>query len=70
MDGAEDLLSGGSELSEETNNVVGGLTIETGSRLVEEKKEIGLGGELDTDSDSLSCLDRQTVATALSASIL
>jgi hypothetical protein len=38
MDGTQDLLTGGSEFSEESNNVVGRLTIETGSGLVEEKK--------------------------------
>lgn len=58
MDGTQDLLAGSSEFSEESNNVVGGLTIETGCRLVEEEQEIGLGGKLDTDSNSLSCFDR------------
>ena len=38
MNGTQDLLTGGSELSEESNNVVGGLTVETGSGLVEEKE--------------------------------
>jgi hypothetical protein len=38
MDGTQDLLTGGSEFSEESNNVVGGLTIETGGGLVEEKE--------------------------------
>jgi hypothetical protein len=37
MDGTQDLLTGGSEFSEESNNVVSGLTIKTGSGLVEEK---------------------------------
>lgn len=58
MDGTQDLLTGGSEFSEESNNVVSGLTIETGCRLVEEKQKIRLGSKLDTDSDSLSCFDR------------
>lgn len=58
MNGAEDLLASGSKLSKESNNVVGGLTVETGGGLVEEKKKIGLGGKLDTDSDSLSCFNR------------
>jgi hypothetical protein len=37
MDGTQDLLTGGSEFSKESNNVVGGLTVETGGGLVEEK---------------------------------
>jgi len=67
MNGTQDLLTGGSEFSKESNDVVGGLTIKTGSGLVEEKQEIRLGGEFDTDSDSLSCFDRQTVAAAMLA---
>jgi hypothetical protein len=58
VDSAENLLTGSGKLSEESNNVVCGLTIETGSRLVQEEKEIGLGSKLDTDSDSLSGFDR------------
>lgn len=58
MDGTQDLLAGSSEFSKESNNVVGGLTIETGRRLVEEEQEVGFGGELDTDGNSLSCFDR------------
>jgi hypothetical protein len=64
VDGTEDLLAGRSKLSEETDQVVSGLTVETRGRLVEEEQEIGLGSKLDTDSDTLSSLDRETVTTA------
>ena len=64
MDRAENLLTGGGELSEESDKVVCGLTIETRGRLVQEQKQVRLGSELDTDGDSLSRLDRETVAAA------
>jgi hypothetical protein len=36
-------LTGGSELLEEANDVVRGLTVETTSRLVQEEEQLGFG---------------------------
>ena len=44
VDGAEDALAGGGELAEESNDVEGGLGVETGGGLVEEEEEFGFGG--------------------------
>lgn len=61
MDGTQDGLTGGSKFSQETDNVEGALTVETGSRLVQEEQELGLGSQLDTDGKSLSSFDTETV---------
>lgn len=63
MDGTEDLLSSSSKLSQESNQVVSGLTVKTGGRFIEEKEQIGFGGKLDTDGNSLSSFNRETVTT-------
>lgn len=59
MDGAEDGLPGGGELAEKTDDVKGGLRVETRRRFVEEQEELGLGGEFDADGDSLALFDGQ-----------
>ena len=66
VDGTEDLLAGSGKLSKESDQVVGGLTVETGSGLVKEEQKIGFGGELYTDGDTLSRFDGKTVATVVS----
>lgn len=67
MDGTQDLLSSSGKLSQESDQVVSGLTVETGSRFIEEEKQVGLGGKFDTDGDSLSSFNRETVTARWSA---
>lgn len=59
---AEDGLTGSGELAKEANQIVGRLTVETGSRFVEEKQELRLRGELDADGETLASFDRETEA--------
>jgi hypothetical protein len=46
-----------SELSEELKNVPRGLRIQSRGWFVEEQEQLGLGNELDTNSQSLSLFD-------------
>lgn len=66
VNSAENLLAGSSEFTKESDQVVGGLTIETRSGLVKEKQQIGLGGQFNTNSDTLSSFDGKTVTTTIS----
>lgn len=50
MDGAEDRLAGGGELSEESDDVEGGLSVETRGGLVEEEEKLRLRSKLDSDA--------------------
>ncbi|GKT49565.1 uncharacterized protein ColSpa_09746 [Colletotrichum spaethianum] len=59
VDRAENGLSGGGQLPKEAHNVEGALAVQTGGGLVEEEEELGLGGQLDTNGDTLALLDRQ-----------
>ena len=54
VDGAQNFLTGVAQFLEESDNVVGALAVETRGRLVQEQEQVGLGGELDTDSHSLT----------------
>ena len=58
------------ELSEEANDVKGGLTIETGSRLVKEDENGWLGDKLDTNRQSLPLFNRQARARSSNQAIL
>jgi hypothetical protein len=60
MDGTQDSLTCGSQLTEETNDVEGALRVETRGRLVQEEKEFGLGGELDTNGYTFALFDGKT----------
>jgi hypothetical protein len=61
MDGTQDGLTGGGELSQESNDVEGALTVETGGGFVQEEQKLGLRGQFNTDSKSLSSFNTETV---------
>lgn len=52
MDSAENLLPSSCELTQEADDVIGALPIETTGRFVKEEKEFRLGRQFDTDSHS------------------
>jgi hypothetical protein len=60
MDCAQNGLTGGGKFAKETNNVESALRVETGGRLVQEKQELRLGRELDTDGDTFALFDSKS----------
>lgn len=67
MNRAQDGLTGGGELAQECDDEVRGLTVETGSRLVEEQQS-WLGDEFDTDGETLASFNSETSCGATSES--
>ena len=61
MDRAKDSLTTGSELLQEPNDVVCRLTIETGSRLVEEQEKLGLSSKFDTYGEPFPSFNAQSI---------
>ena len=49
-----------SDTVDSPNDVVSTLTIETGSGFIQEKQELGLGGQFYSDGETLPALDRET----------
>lgn len=49
MDCAENGLAGGGKFAKKTDDVEGGLRVETGSRLIKEEEKFRFRGELDTN---------------------
>ena len=62
MNGNEDGLTRRGKLAQEPDDVVRRLAIETRSGLVEEEQKLGLRRELNSDGDSLACLDVESKA--------
>lgn len=62
VDGAKNRNTGTGKLLQETGDTERAGRIKTGSGFIEEEKQVGLGSELDTDSDELAVRDRETVA--------
>jgi hypothetical protein len=60
VNGAENSLTVLGQGVNEIENGPGSLRVETGSRLVEEQKQLGLGSKLDTNSQTLTLLDIET----------
>jgi hypothetical protein len=60
VDGAENSLAVLGQGVNEIENGPGSLRIKTGSGLIEEQKQLGLGSKLDTDSQTLTLLDVET----------
>lgn len=63
MDGSEDGLSSlVGELAEELEDGPGRLGVESGGGFVEEDEECGLGGEFDSDGQTLALLDVESLS--------
>jgi hypothetical protein len=62
VDSAQDGLTMVRKLFEEIQNVPRGLRVQTRSRLVEEKQQLGLGDQFDSNSETLSLFDVETYA--------
>lgn len=63
MDGSEDGLSSlVGELAEELEDGPGRLGVESGGGFVEEDEEGGLGGEFDSDGETLALLDVESLS--------
>lgn len=60
MNSAENGLSVLSQGVDEIKDGPRSLTIKTGGRLVEEQKQLGFGGQFDTDGKALALFDVQT----------
>ena len=59
MDHAKNGLTLVCKLPQEPNNVPCTLTIQSRGRFVQEQQQLGLGGELDTDRETLAGFDVQ-----------
>src|SRR5690242_20058786 len=60
MNSDQDCLTNICKLPEETNSVESSLTIKTGGSFVQEDQDRGLRDELNTNSNALALLNRQT----------
>lgn len=64
MDGAQNSLAAVDETSHETNNVIGGLAIETRGRFIQEEQS-RLRNQLDTKSNTLALFNAKTGTRSL-----